>query len=70
MKVISLALLSVALSGCSSLGNGMFKNELSIVPGTGQLLFSSFYGPLAVTAKIDSPAPVASAPTLTLGATK
>lgn len=68
MKVISLALLSVALTGCSTVG--MFKNELSVVPGTGQLLFHSFYGPLAVTAKIDAPAAVASAPTLTLGATK
>lgn len=70
MKVIFLALSAVMLSGCSSLGSGMFKNEMSVVPGTGQLLFHSFYGPVAVTAKIDSPAPIASAPTLTLGGQK
>lgn len=51
-------------AGCTT--TGMFKNEMSVVPGTGQLLFHSFYGPLAVTAKIDGPAPIASAPTLTL----
>lgn len=61
-------LLALVSAGCTT--TGMFKNEMSVVPGTGQLLFHSFYGPLAVTAKIDSPAAVASAPTLTLGAAK
>jgi len=65
MRTILTGLSAVLLTGCSSLGTGMFKNELSVVPGTGQLLFHSFYGPVAITAKIDSPAPIASAPALT-----
>lgn len=68
MRTILTALLAVLSAGCTT--TGMFKNELSVVPGTGQLLFHSFYGPLAVTAKIDGPAAVASAPTLTLGTVK
>lgn len=67
MKVISLALSAVMLTGCSSLGTGMFRNELAVVPVTQELRFISFYGSVGIAAKIDSPA---SAPALTSGATK
>lgn len=60
--------LATFCAGCTT--TGMFKNELSVVPGTGQLLFHSFYGPVAVTSRVNSPAPIASAPIITLGAAK
>jgi len=59
--------MAVVLTGCSSLGTGTFRNELAVVPGTQGLRFISFYGPVGIAAKIDSPA---SAPALSTGATK
>jgi hypothetical protein len=70
MIKISLAAVSVlALAGCSSI-SGALKNELAVVPGTQELRFISFYGPIGIAAKIDSPAAAASAPAVKLGGAK
>jgi hypothetical protein len=57
--------LALASSGCSSI-NSALRNELTVIPGTGQLRFISFYGPVGIAAKIDSPARAASMPAITL----
>ena len=57
--------MAVVLTGCTT--TGTFRNELAVVPGTQELRFISFYGPVGISAKIDSPA---SAPAFSTGATK
>jgi hypothetical protein len=61
--------LATACSGCSSLSNAL-RNELAVVPGTQEIRFISFYGPIGIAAKIDSPAATASAPAIQLGGSK
>lgn len=69
IRTLALVLALTGLTGCSTI-SGMFKNELAIVPGTQELRFISFYGPIGIAAKIDSPAAAASAPAIQLGGTK
>ena len=64
-RMIALALASIALTGCSTVN--MFKNELAVVPGTGELRFISLYGPIGIASKIDSPARAASTPAFVQG---
>lgn len=65
IRLSLLVSMAVVLTGCTT--TGMFRNELAVVPVTQELRFISFYGPVGIAAKIDSPA---SAPALTSGATK
>jgi hypothetical protein len=70
IRTLTLVLATASLAGCSTLGSTVFQNELSVVPGTQQLRFISFYGPIGIAAKIDSPAAAASAPAIQLGGSK
>jgi hypothetical protein len=67
--VLVAAVGTLALAGCSTLSN-QFRNELAVVPGTQELRFISFYGPVGIAAKIDNPAAAASAAATRIGGAK
>jgi len=70
LRTVVPAVLAIFLTGgCASLAEAL-KNEITVVPGTQQLRFISFYGPVGIAAKIDSPAAAASAPATQLGGSK
>jgi starvation-inducible outer membrane lipoprotein len=55
MRALLILSLTLLLSGCMVIP-GYFRNELTRVETTGELRFISFYGPVGIAAKIDTPA--------------
>jgi hypothetical protein len=51
-KLILLSLLALTLTGCGSM-TGQLTNRVGITLAGDELLFHSFYGPFAVTVKVD-----------------